>query len=61
MPFSPKNAFSMAGTFAAVLVFTMFKEAYEDFFRHKQDTAVNSSPAHKFNRKSGTVDDVESK
>ena len=30
MPFSPKNYASMIGTFAAVLIFTMFKEAYED-------------------------------
>ena len=27
--FSPKSPASMIGTFAAVLVFTMFKEAYE--------------------------------
>ena len=35
MPFSPKNPGSMIGTFAAVLFFTMLKEAYEDFARYK--------------------------
>ena len=31
MPFSPKRPASMIGTFALVLVFTMLKEAYEDY------------------------------
>ena len=31
MPFSPKTVASMAGTFVLVLVFTMLKEAYEDY------------------------------
>jgi hypothetical protein len=35
MPFSPKTAWSMGSTFAVVLIFTMLKEAYEDYFRHK--------------------------
>jgi hypothetical protein len=35
MPFSPKNPFSMAGTFATVIIFTMLKEGYEDIARHK--------------------------
>jgi len=48
MSFSPKSAFSMAGTFAAVLVFTMFKEAYEDYFRHMQDRKVNGSITHRY-------------
>jgi phospholipid-translocating ATPase len=43
MPFSPKNEISMIGTFSAVLVFTMFKEAFEDYFRYKSDKAVNNS------------------
>ena len=34
-PFSPKNPISMIATFAFVLIFTMFKELYEDYFRHK--------------------------
>ena len=49
MPFSPKSPFSMAGTFAAVLFFTMLKEGYEDYYRHKQDKAINSVICNKFN------------
>jgi hypothetical protein len=41
--FSPKNPISMIGTFVAVLVFTMIKEAYEDYFRHKSDRSVNGT------------------
>ena len=48
MTFSPKSPVSMAGTFAAVLVFTMLKEAYEDYFRHKQDTVANRMKTRKF-------------
>jgi len=33
----------MIGTFAAILVFTMFKELYEDYYRHKQDNLVNNT------------------
>ena len=44
MPFSPKNPLSMIGTFSFVLVFTMLKEAYEDYFRHQQDKTVNRRP-----------------
>ena len=32
----------MIGTFAAVLVFTMIKEAVEDRQRHKQDNELNN-------------------
>lgn len=32
----------MVGTFAAVLIFTMFKEAWEDLARHKADKEVNN-------------------
>jgi hypothetical protein len=35
----------MIGTFASVLIFTMFKEAYEDIYRHKQDAEVNGKKA----------------
>lgn len=45
LPFSPKNPWSMAGTFSAVLIFTMCKEAYEDYLRHQQDNKVNQSQA----------------
>lgn len=43
MPFSPKMPASMIGTFAMILVFTMLKEAYEDYFRHKADNSVNGT------------------
>jgi len=48
MPFSPKNPLSMGLTFAAVLVATMFKEAFEDYFRWKSDKAVNNAAVCKF-------------
>jgi hypothetical protein len=32
----------MIGTFAAVLVFTMLKEAFEDFQRYKSDRELNN-------------------
>jgi len=32
----------MIGTFAFVLVFTMFKELYEDLSRHLQDRELNN-------------------
>lgn len=41
LSFSPKSPASMIATFAIVLVFTMIKEAYEDWARHKQDTEIN--------------------
>lgn len=41
MPFSPKRPASMIGTFTLVLVFTMFKEAYEDYQRYKSDNELN--------------------
>jgi phospholipid-transporting ATPase len=59
--FSPKNPFSMAGTFGAVLVFTMLKEAYEDFFRHKQDNLTNSALYKRLNQSTGAVETVKSK
>eukprot|EP00359_Climacostomum_virens_P001863 CAMPEP_0204898568 /NCGR_PEP_ID=MMETSP1397-20131031/1370_1 /ASSEMBLY_ACC=CAM_ASM_000891 /TAXON_ID=49980 /ORGANISM="Climacostomum Climacostomum virens, Strain Stock W-24" /LENGTH=1118 /DNA_ID=CAMNT_0052066443 /DNA_START=715 /DNA_END=4071 /DNA_ORIENTATION=+ len=49
MPFSPKSPLSMAGTFGAVLVFTMLKEAYEDYFRHKQDSKINRAHVKRLN------------
>lgn len=33
----------MCGTFAGILIFTMFKEAYEDWGRHTSDSYVNNS------------------
>jgi hypothetical protein len=32
----------MIGTFAAVLIFTMLKEAYEDFQRYRADRELNN-------------------
>lgn len=43
---------SMIGTFAFVLVFTMFKEAFEDLQRHKQDREVNNKLSLVFDHKS---------
>lgn len=40
--FSPKSPGSMIGTFAAVLFFTMLKEAYEDFMRYRSDRELNN-------------------
>ena len=37
MPFSPKSALSMIGTFAFVLALTSVKEGFEDYYRHKAD------------------------
>lgn len=50
MPFSPKSPGSMIGTFAAVLVFTMFKELFEDWFRMKSDREVNNSKTLVFDK-----------
>jgi len=38
----------MLGTFSAVLVFTMFKEAFEDYQRHKQDNDLNNRTSKVF-------------
>ena len=61
MPFSPKNPFSIAGTFSGVLFFTMLKEAYEDFYRHKQDRQINSILCHKLDVKTKSVIEVFAK
>jgi phospholipid-transporting ATPase len=59
MPFSTKNPISMIGTFAAVLIFTMFKEAFEDYFRYKQDKAVNTAKTWVLNRESQEFEERE--
>ena len=61
MSFSPKSPASMVFTFALVLVFTMLKEAYEDFFRHKQDTKENNRVVHRLDRLSQKFQDIPSK
>ena len=45
MSFSPKSPGSMIGTFAAVLIFTMFKELFEDIFRMISDSKINNAKA----------------
>ena len=49
MPFSPKNAYTQLATFAIVLVFTMIKEAWEDFNRFRQDNLINNKVTEVFN------------
>ena len=39
----------MIGTFAAVLFFTMLKEAWEDKARHKSDREVNNNTTLVYN------------
>lgn len=41
MPFSPKNPYTQVATFAIVLIFTMIKEAWEDYKRYCQDNLIN--------------------
>ena len=61
MPFSPKNPFSMGCTFASVLLFTMIKDGYEDFYRHKQDHFVNSVICHKLDPLTKVIIPVQAK
>lgn len=42
MPFSPKNPYTQVMTFAVVLIFTMIKEAWEDYKRYCQDKLINN-------------------
>lgn len=49
MPFSPKTPASMIGTFSAVLVFTMLKELFEDYYRMKSDSETNNRKTSVFN------------
>ena len=49
LPFSPKKPASMIGTFSMVLIFTMLKEAYEDYQRHKSDNELNNRATQKIN------------
>lgn len=61
MPFSPKSPFSMGGTFAAVLLFTMLKEGYEDFYRHQQDKKINSVICTRLNAENKILEEVQAK
>ncbi|CAI2370023.1 unnamed protein product [Moneuplotes crassus] len=49
MPFSPKAPASMIGTFSGVLIFTMFKELFEDYYRMKSDKQINNTKTHIYN------------
>ena len=49
LPFSPKRPASMIGTFSLVLIFTMLKEAYEDFQRYKSDRELNNRASQRLN------------
>ena len=51
MPFSPKKWASLVITFSSVLFMTMLKEAYEDYFRYKQDRKVNTSKTRKVTKR----------
>ena len=53
MEFSPKNPVSMIGTFSTVLLFTMLKEAFEDFQRFKSDNEMNQRQTRVLDRHSG--------
>jgi phospholipid-transporting ATPase len=57
--FSPKTPVSIIGTFVAVLFFTMLKEAYEDWGRHKSDHKVNSAQTQRLDRASNTFKRVQ--
>lgn len=54
MPFSPKNPYTQVATFAIVLVFTMIKEAWEDYKRYIQDNLINNKVTEVFNYSSKT-------
>ena len=58
--FSPKSPYSIGGTLAIVLVFTMFKEGYEDLARHRQDNSVNRTFYLRFDYDLGVFVQVES-
>jgi len=46
----------MIGTFAAVLFFTMLKEAYEDIQRAKSDKELNEKPTRILDRTTGQLE-----
>jgi len=48
----------MIGTFAAVLFFTMLKEAFEDFQRYKQDKELNNKRTQLFDQETGHSTDL---
>jgi phospholipid-transporting ATPase len=58
LSFSPKTPASMIGTFAGVLIFTMLKELFEDYYRMKSDRQINSHKTHVFNYESETFEET---
>ena len=58
MSFSPKSPGSMIGTFSAVLIFTMFKELFEDIFRMISDYKINNTKATRLNQNSEKIEDI---
>ena len=48
----------MIGTFASVLVFTMLKEAFEDFQRLKSDRELNNRKTQVFDEKTSKLNTV---
>ncbi|CAG9319750.1 unnamed protein product [Blepharisma stoltei] len=59
MPFSPKNPWSMGATFGCVIFFTMLKEAYEDYKRHKQDEKINNTITRRLNFETGDFEEIK--
>lgn len=56
MPFSPKNPYTQVATFTIVLIFTMIKEAWEDFKRYRQDNLINNKITQVYNYSSRAFD-----
>ena len=59
-PFSPKSPYTLGATFAAVLIFTVVKEGYEDIARHRQDTEVNKKLVQKYEKLENSFKSEES-
>ena len=57
-PFSPKNPYSIAGIFIAVILFSMIKDGIEDIWRHKQDKQVNLRTYLKLNNSKSKTEKV---
>lgn len=58
MSFSPKSPGSMIGTFAAVLIFTMLKELFEDIFRMISDRSINNTKSLVLNQSTKQLENV---
>ena len=58
MPFSPKSAVTMCGTFAVVLIFTMLKEGYEDVKRYQADKLINDKNTFVYDYKTNRFEKI---